>query len=328
MPKPVPAPHRVPAPPAPPAPPVPRLLGALAWASLVANIGIVLTGGVVRLTGSGLGCPTWPRCTEESFVPQGELGIHGAIEFGNRLLTFVLVAVAVATFLVALRHGRPAITRIAVVLGLGVPAQAVIGGITVLTDLNPWTVAFHLLVSMAMIGVAVLLLRRLHDADGPRQRVVPSGYVALVGAIFATTWGVLYLGTVVTGSGPHAGDANAPRNGLDPQTWSQLHADLVFLLVGLTLAAVLLLRAVDAPARVRRPAWALLGVEIAQGAVGFVQYYTGLPEVLVALHLVGAALTSATATWLLVAVHAPAPKAVAQKPSSGSSATVTNSRDR
>lgn len=311
------------------APPVPRLLGALAWASLAANIGIVLTGGVVRLTGSGLGCPTWPRCTEESFVPQGALGIHGVIEFGNRLLTFVLVAVAVATFLAALRHGRPAITRIAVVLGLGVPAQAVIGGITVLTDLNPWTVAFHLLVSMAMIGVAVLLLRRLHDPDGPRQRVVPQGYVVLVGAIFAATWAVLYLGTVVTGSGPHAGDADAPRNGLDPQTWSQLHADLVFLLLGLTLAAVLLLRAVDAPERVRRPAWALLCVELAQGVVGFVQYYTGLPEVLVALHLVGAALTSAAATWLLVAVHAPAPREPEdQKPSSGSSATVTNSRDR
>lgn len=306
-----------------------RLLGGLAWASLVANMGIVLTGGVVRLTGSGLGCPTWPRCTDESFVPQGELGIHGAIEFGNRLLTFVLVAVAVATVLVALRHGRPAITRIAFVLGLGVPAQAVIGGITVLTDLNPWTVAFHLLVSMAMIGVAVLLLRRLHDADGPRALVVPTGYAALVAAIFAATWAVLYLGTVVTGSGPHAGDANAPRNGLDPRTWSQLHADSVFLLLGLTLAAVLLLRAVDAPSRVRRPAWALLGVELAQGVVGFVQYYTGLPEVLVALHLVGASLTSAAATWLVVALHAPVPpERVAQKPSSGSSATVTKSSDR
>lgn len=320
---------RTPAGPEAPERPTRRLLGGLAWASLVANMGIVLTGGVVRLTGSGLGCPTWPRCTEESFVPQGELGIHGAIEFGNRLLTFVLVAVAVATFLVALRHGRPAITRIAFVLGLGVPAQALIGGITVLTDLNPWTVAFHLLVSMAMIGVAVLLLRRLHDADGPRELVVPTGYAALVAAIFAATWVVLYLGTVVTGSGPHAGDVDAPRNGLDPRTWSQLHADLVFLLVGLTLAALLLLRAVDAPARVRRPAWALLGVEIAQGAVGFVQYYTGLPEVLVALHLVGASLTSAAATWLVVALHAPVPpERVAQKPSSGSSATVTKSRDR
>src|SRR5690606_5638194 len=134
--------------------------------TLCVNILIVITGGVVRLTASGLGCPTWPRCTEESYVPQGALGIHEAIEFGNRMVTFLLAAVAIATFVAVVKHGRRPVVRLALVIGLGVPAQAVIGGITVLTDLNPWIVAFHLLVSLAMIGVAVLLLRRLREGDG------------------------------------------------------------------------------------------------------------------------------------------------------------------
>ena len=274
-----------------------------AIASLVVNILIVVSGGVVRLTGSGLGCPTWPRCTEESFVPHRELGIHGVIEFGNRMVTFLLAAVAIATFVVAWRHGRPALTRLAFLLGLGVPAQALIGGVTVLTDLNPWIVAFHLLVSLAMIGVSVVLLRRIDEGDGPVRPLVAGGVTWLVRAIFATGWVVLYVGTVVTGSGPHAGDLDAPRNELDPRALSQLHTDFVFLLLGLTIAAVLVLRAVDAPPRARRAAVILLVVELSQGLIGFVQYLTDLPVALVTLHLLGAALTSAAMTWLLVSVR-------------------------
>src|SRR3954451_9576426 len=146
-----------------------------AVASLVVNIGIVVTGGVVRLTGSGLGCPSWPRCTGRSFVPHRELGIHGAVEFGNRMLTFVLVVVAVATFVVALRLGRRSVLWLSVALALGVPAQAIIGGISVLTDLNPWFVSLHLLVSLAMVGLAVVLLRRLDEGDGPAHLVVAPG---------------------------------------------------------------------------------------------------------------------------------------------------------
>ncbi|MGZ5417821.1 MAG: COX15/CtaA family protein [Nocardioides sp.] len=287
---------------------------AAAWirpaaiASLVVNILIVVSGGVVRLTASGLGCPTWPRCTDESFVPHRELGIHGAIEFGNRLVTFLLAAVAIATFVIAWKHGRPALTRLAFLLGLGVPAQALIGGVTVLTDLNPWIVAFHLLVSMAMIGVAVVMIRRLDEGDGPARPLVADGITWLVRAIFVTGWVVLYVGTVVTGSGPHAGDLEAPRNNLDPRALSQLHTDFVFLLLGLTIAAVLVLRAVDAPARTQRAAVILLAVELAQGLIGFVQYFTDLPIALVTLHLLGAALTSAALTWLLVSIreHEPA----------------------
>ena len=131
------------------------------WASLVANIGIVVTGGAVRLTGSGLGCPTWPRCTEEDFTPRGALDFHAAIEFGNRLLTFVLVAVAVLTFVAAVRTGRRHLVGLAVVLAAGIPLQAVIGGITVLTDLNPWIVSLHLLLSMALVGLSVRFLQVL-----------------------------------------------------------------------------------------------------------------------------------------------------------------------
>ncbi|HET7533316.1 MAG TPA: COX15/CtaA family protein [Nocardioidaceae bacterium] len=280
-----------------------RWMYPLALTSLAVNILIVVTGGVVRLTASGLGCPTWPRCTDESFVPHGELGLHGAIEFGNRLVTFLLAAVAIATFVAAWKHGRRSVVRLAFVLGLGVPAQAVLGGILVLTDLDPWLVGFHLLVSMAMIQVAVILLRRLREGDEPAIATAPSGATWLVRSTFAAGWVVLYLGTVVTGSGPHAGDLDAERNGLDPAALSQLHTDAVFLLLGLTIGAVLALRAVDAPARAVRAAAVLLGVELAQGVVGFVQYFTGLPVVLVGLHLLGSALVAAALAWLLVGVR-------------------------
>jgi heme a synthase len=274
-----------------------------AIATLVANIGIVVTGGVVRLTGSGLGCPDWPRCTGSSFVPHRAMGIHSAIEFGNRMVTFVVAAVAIATLVLAWRYGRRSVVRLAFVLALGVPAQAVIGGVTVLTDLNPWVVSLHLLVSLAMVGLAVVLLRRLGEGDGPPRSLVPPGVGWLVRAIFGVGWLVLYVGTVVTGSGPHAGDVNSPRNGLDPRALSQLHTDLVMLLVGLTVAAVLVLRTADATPMVRRAAGTLLVVELAQGTVGFVQYVTDLPVAVVAVHLLGAALVSAALTWLLVSTR-------------------------
>jgi cytochrome c oxidase assembly protein subunit 15 len=277
-----------------------RNLFRLAVASLVVNVAIVITGGVVRLTGSGLGCPTWPRCTEESFTPRGAMDVHAAIEFGNRMVTFLIAAVAVATFVAAWRSGRTTLRILALVLALGVPAQAVLGGITVLTDLNPWTVALHLMVSMAMISVAVVLVQRVREPDGVAEPAVPESVGWLIRLIFVVGWVVLYLGTVVTGSGPHAGDADAPRNGLDPRAVSQLHVDFVFLLLGLTIAVVLVLRAVDAPPRARDAANTLLLVELGQGVIGFVQYFTGLPIVLVSLHLLGAAFTAAAMTWLLL----------------------------
>jgi cytochrome c oxidase assembly protein subunit 15 len=274
----------------------------LAWATLAANIGLVVTGGAVRLTGSGLGCPTWPRCTDRSFRPHGELDLHQAIEFGNRMLTFVLVAIAVATFVVAWRTGRRDLRSLALIVALGIPAQAVIGGITVLTDLNPWVVSFHLLCSLAIIGVAVRLLLSL---DAPLPPAVRGPVVGLAWATFGSAWAVLYVGTVVTGSGPHAGDADTERNGLSPLQMSQLHADLVFLFVGLTLGLLFTLLATGAGPAARTAVLVLLVVELAQGTIGFVQYFTDLPVVLVGFHMFGAALISACVTWALLRVRHP-----------------------
>ncbi len=285
--------------------PLPRLAGwvrPLGWATLVANSGLVVTGGAVRLTGSGLGCPTWPRCTEESFVPHGALDLHEAVEFGNRMLTFVLTAIAVATFVAAWQTGRRDLRVLSTVLALGIPAQAVIGGITVLTDLNPWVVSFHLLCSMAIIGLAVLFVRRI---DQPSPPVSRGPVVTLAWATFAAAWVVLYVGTVVTGSGPHAGDKLAPRNGLDSLQMSQLHTDAVFLFVGLTIGLLVVIQATGGSAEARRAVLVLLAVEVGQGAIGFVQYATDLPEVLVGFHMLGAALISATVTWTLLAVRTP-----------------------
>lgn len=281
-----------------------RWVRPLAWATLVANIGLVVTGGAVRLTGSGLGCPTWPRCTDESFTPHGELGIHEAIEFGNRMLTFVLTAIAIATFLVMWRTGRRDLRTMALIIALGIPAQAVIGGITVLTDLNPWVVSLHLLCSLAIIAVAVRLLLSLSAPLPPPRRGPATG---LAWAMYLAAWAVLYIGTVVTGSGPHAGDADTERNGLSPLQMSQLHADAVFLFIGLTLGLLFLLLAVGARPAARRAVAVLIGVELAQSAIGFVQYFTDLPEILVGFHMLGAALIAASATWALLRVRHPAP---------------------
>jgi cytochrome c oxidase assembly protein subunit 15 len=280
-----------------------RWLRPFAWATLLANCVLVVTGGAVRLTGSGLGCPTWPRCTDESFTPHGALDMHSAIEFGNRMLTFVLVAVALATFVAAWQTGRRDLRRLALALALGIPAQALIGGITVLTDLNPWIVSFHLLCSLAIIGLSVVFLQRI---DHPDPVVARGPVVGLAWATFAAAWLVLYIGTIVTGSGPHAGDLDSPRNGLDPLQLSQLHADAVFLFVGLTLGLLFALHAVDAGRTARTAVLVLLGLELAQGAIGFVQYFTDLPIVLVGLHMLGAAAISASVTWVLVRVREPA----------------------
>ena len=286
-------------------------LRRLGWATLVANMGIVLTGGAVRLTGSGLGCPTWPRCHGSSFTPHGALDAHSAIEFGNRTLTFVLTAIAIATFVSAWRSGRADLRRLALWLGLSVPAQAVLGGVTVLTDLNPWVVAFHLLFSMAIISLAVLYLWQVDagpasEGRAPASVTQPRTLATLAWSTYAAGWLVLALGTVVTGSGPHAGDATAPRNGLDPLQLSQAHADAVFLFVGLSLGLLLALHGFGAPVAVVRAAAVLVAVELGQGLIGFVQYFTDLPIVLVEFHLLGATLVAATLTWVLLQVRAAA----------------------
>ncbi|MEU8607025.1 COX15/CtaA family protein [Actinoplanes sp. NPDC048791] len=268
------------------------LLRRLALASLIANIGLVVTGAAVRLTRSGLGCPTWPRCTEESYTSTPEMGINGAIEFGNRVLGIMLGLIALACFIAALlqKPRRRSLILLALAAGLGIPGQGVIGGITVLTDLNPWVVGLHFLLSMALIATTYALWKRTREGDRPRRTLVRTPLPTLARLTALVSGAVIVVGVIVTGSGPHAGDENAKRNGLDPATISQAHADLVFLLIGLSVGLWFALRAVQAPAPAIRAAGVLIVVELSQGLIGFVQYFTHLPVILVGAHMLGACL--------------------------------------
>jgi heme a synthase len=282
----------------------PAVVSRVALANAIANGVIVVTGGAVRLTGSGLGCPTWPRCTGSSLVPTRELAVHGVVEFTNRMLTFVLTVAAIAVVVVVFRSVRRDLRKLAVLSLLGIPAQALLGGVTVLTGLNPWTVAAHFLLSMVLVAVATTLWLRSRE-PGVGQPLLRRPFVLLVAGIAAVTAVVLALGTVVTGSGPHSGDPKAGRTGFDPELVSQLHADVVFLLVGLTVALLVALYAIDSPGRVRRAARDLLIVQLAQGLVGYVQYFTNLPIVLVLVHMVGAVLITAFTARLIWSVRGP-----------------------
>jgi heme a synthase len=303
-----------------------RRLRRFALAALVTNVAIVFTGGVVRVTGSGLGCPDWPRCDGANLTPtlgaEGQ-GWHELIEFGNRLLTFVVLAAAVAVF-VQVRRTRPhppLVEAMAWALPLGVLAQALLGGITVLTGLSPYTVAAHFLLSMALIAAAVVLYERVKEPSTPRgtARGDASGGEASAGtssaapavvtpgrglqlattALLVVAAVVLVLGTIVTGAGPHGGDVTAPRFGVDIRTMAIAHADAVWALVGLTVALVAVTWR-SGPTPLRRAIRVLLVVELAQGALGYTQYALGIPAWLVAGHILGAALmwTAAVTVWI------------------------------
>ncbi len=279
--------------------------------NVVAEVGIVVTGGLVRLTGSGLGCPTWPECTDGSLVPvtaQSE-GFHKFIEFGNRLLTFAVLVAAVAALLVVLGPwlagrvrrlgwlGEPGSVRrpllaLAVAVIIGIVGQAVLGGITVLLDLHPATVAAHFLLSITMVGAAYVLYRRSSDpADQPIVVVVARELRWLARTLVVVCVGVLVLGTVVTGSGPHSGDADAiTRFPLDVRMMSWLHADVVLVFLGLAAAFTFAARLSGAPRTATRAGVALLIACVLQGAIGYTQYFTGVPVPLVSLHMLGACL--------------------------------------
>jgi cytochrome c oxidase assembly protein subunit 15 len=265
------------------------------WASVVANIGIVVTGGLVRLTGSGLGCPTWPQCTDQSYVPHAALGYHGAIEFGNRMLGFVVAVIAIGTWLAVMRY-RPVrrdLRRLATAAALGVPLQAVIGGISVLTGLNPWIVSAHFLVSPIIITLAVSMMRRSRTSPYPHT---PPVVRALATASVVAVWLTVALGTLVTGAGPHSGDPDTGRNGFNEEVIAQLHADVVFALLGITIALVIATRVAATSRTLRKLAAWLLAAELLQGVVGFTQYFTGLPWGLVLIHMGFAGLLIALVT--------------------------------
>ncbi|WP_367048908.1 COX15/CtaA family protein [Streptomyces sp. Je 1-332] len=267
-----------------------RTVQRAALISLAMTVCIVVTGGAVRLTGSGLGCPTWPKCTDDSLTATHEMGFHGAIEFGNRMLTYVLCA-AVGWAIIAARSQKPmrrSLTRLGWVQFWLVMGNAVLGGIVVLVGLNPWTVAAHFLLSTALIAVAVTMWQRTREGDGDVRPLVGKAVVQLVWFLVAASVLLIAVGTIVTGSGPHAGDSSeVPRMGFDWETVSKLHAVFAWIVVTLTFALWFVLKAVDAPKGPLHRTRDLFLILLAQGAIGYVQYFTDLPEVLVGLHMFG-----------------------------------------
>ena len=264
---------------------------------------IVVTGGAVRITGSGLGCSTWPECTPGSYTPtpdQPEAPLHAWIEFGNRLLTFVLLLNAVALMFVILRQGHRSLRKMGLFQIFGILAQGVLGGITVLTGLNPATVAAHFLVSIVLIAGALSLRQRVYKKTPSFIQLIPL-VKRLMQLHLVLTAAVLFVGTLVTGSGPHAGDTTAERFNLDSKMMSWIHADLVIALIGTTIAlyiAIKLGQNDEAKDLLARRTKFFLIIALAQGVIGYVQYFTGLPEILVGAHLVGA-VTVWIAAWNL-----------------------------
>ncbi|MFF1572078.1 heme A synthase [Leifsonia sp. NPDC058292] len=282
-------------------------LKVIAWVYLVAQIVLVGTGGLVRLTSSGLGCPTWPKCTADSLVNTPEMGIHGIIEFGNRLLGVVLGLIAIVAFLaiLRLRKQRPELFWLTLLAGLGIPMQAVIGGLSVLTRLNPYVVGLHFVVSMVLVALCAAFVVRLYAVPGPRVLAVPSWFAVVTHITTVVVAVTILVGIATTGSGPHAGDANAPRNGLNPEILQHVHAIPAYLTFGLTLVLVVAsVRIRTTP--VRRYAICLLVVEVLQITVGLIQANTGLPGVLVGIHMMLAAMLAAAMTAVVLSLKAPA----------------------
>jgi len=269
------------------------LLRRIALWNLIAQAGIIVTGVTVRVTGSGLGCPSWPQCTPGSYVPtvhQAE-SWHKYVEFGNRTLTFALTAIAIATLVAVWRSSitDPVTRRLAAVPLLGTIAQAVLGGITVLTELHPLTVMAHFLISVLLVAAShALLVRLTPDAVAPLSPnlLINLGTRALVVLGFI----VIFLGTIVTGSGPHSGDADQPaRLGFDPAVMSWIHADAVWFLSGIALCLWLYVRYAATHAQLESDLQFLVIIIAMQGAVGYLQYWTGLPWPLVVVHVAMAA---------------------------------------
>ncbi|MET9505631.1 COX15/CtaA family protein [Streptomyces sp. NPDC006622] len=286
--------------------PASRTVRRAALAALVMSVIIVVTGGAVRLTGSGLGCPTWPKCTDDSLTATGEMGLHGAIEFGNRMLTYVLCA-AVGWAIIAARSQKPyrrGLTRLGWAQFWVVMSNAVLGGIVVLVGLNPYTVAAHFVATSALIAIAVVMWQRTREGDTPPRPVVGSSVQQLVRILVAATVLLILVGTVVTGAGPHAGDSSeVERMPLDWETVSKAHAVLAWIVVTLTFALWFVLKAVDSPPAPLHRTRDLFLVLLAQGVIGYVQYFTDLPELLVGLHMLGSALVWIAVLRVLLALR-------------------------
>ncbi len=285
-----------------------RHLRGAALAALIANIVIVFTGGLVRVTGSGLGCSDWPTCDGSNITPIAGGGGHAAwqgyVEFGNRLLSVPVLLTAVLVWWIVRRTGpHPRVVRrLALLLPLGVVGQIVLGGVTVLTGLSPVTVAGHFLASMVLIAAAAGIYELVREPDG--DPAAARGVQHAMTAILVVSMVVLFLGTLVTGTGPHGGDLNAPRFGFNLRVMAIAHADAVWLLVGLTTATVAVTWR-SGPSRFRRTLQLLLVVQLAQGGLGYLQYWLGVPPTLVSFHIVGATVmwTIAVLAWARARDH-------------------------
>lgn len=284
---------------------VDRRIRVFAWLSFAAEVLIIATGGAVRLTGSGLGCPTWPRCTADSLVATPEMGIHGIIEFGNRTLTGLvgILALIVLVLVWRMRRTRRDLFVLAAIVVGGVVAQALVGGVTVLTGLNPFIVGFHYVASVTLVGVCAAFLVRMHEPAGPRVLAVPRWYRILTHVATLALAVTIAMGVLTTGAGPHSGDPDAVRSGFDVEILEHLHAwpgyILFALVVVLTIAAWRM--------RLRTARWttALLGVLLVQIAVGLYQARNGLPELAVGIHMVLAALSAAAMVAALLRAKRP-----------------------
>ncbi len=277
----------------------------LAWLVLISNVLIVATGGLVRLTGSGMGCDTWPYCTGDSLVPTQELGIHGMIEFGNRTLTGLLIVIALLAFLAVVRVPRRDLRALTLANGFGIILQAVVGGVVVWLHLPPVLVGIHFVISAALVANGAALVHRTSTVDGPRRRAVGAGFAALAWATAGAVVVTVLVGILLTGAGPHAGDDEAARNGLDPVLWQHIHSWPAYVTFALTV--LLLIASWRTPAVLRLRLWVglLLVVELVQIAVGLWQARTGLPILLVNIHMVLAVALVAAMTAVIVHLTVP-----------------------
>ncbi|WP_405879010.1 COX15/CtaA family protein [Streptomyces sp. NBC_01136] len=273
--------------------PTSRTVQRAALAALVMSVVIVVTGGAVRLTGSGLGCPTWPTCTDDSLTTTSAMGFHGVIEFTNRMLTYVLCA-AVGWAIIAARSEKPwrrDLTRLGWAQFWIVMSNAILGGIVVLVGLNPYTVAAHFLLSTALITVATVMWQRTREGSAEPRPLVGKAVQQLVWCLVVAAVVLIAVGTVVTGAGPHAGDSrDVERMAVNWETVAKLHAVLAWIVVTLTFALWFVLKAVDAPKGPLDRTRDLFLILLGQGVIGYVQYFTGLPEALVGLHMFGSCL--------------------------------------
>ena len=268
-------------------PPTYRRITTLALAALGI---IVVTGAAVRLTGSGLGCPTWPNCEPGSLVPRDATSSHAMIEFVNRLFTGVVsvaVILAVAGSLLRVPRRRD-LTWWSLSLVAGVIAQVILGGLTVLFELAPPFVMGHYLLSAILVSCAIVLRHRAGEPDGGERRPVATPEVRLLTRVLLVAVSiVLVTGTAVTGSGPHGGDPDVERLGFFLPDITRVHSIAVWILLATTLWTLRLVRRGGASPQVERALRTLVAVEVGQGAIGYVQWFTGVPEGLVLAHVAG-----------------------------------------